>query len=74
MLFIHDILNQPVKTKVFVGKVLITALPQIETKGMTLDDMETLMEKVKEVMTTTYHETSKEVIESLNPNSSQRVT
>ncbi|XP_018573691.1 1-acyl-sn-glycerol-3-phosphate acyltransferase alpha [Anoplophora glabripennis] len=54
------------------GKVLITALPQIETKGMTLDDMGSLMEKVKNVISTTFHETSKEVVEGLNPISSQK--
>ncbi|KAJ8918029.1 hypothetical protein NQ315_011485 [Exocentrus adspersus] len=56
------------------GKVIITALPQIETKGLTLDDMEALMQKVRDVMCTTFHETSKEVIDGLYPISSQRVT
>ncbi|KAJ8962039.1 hypothetical protein NQ314_005821 [Rhamnusium bicolor] len=55
------------------GKVLITALPQIDTKGMTMQDIEALMEKVRGIMSTTYHETTKEVLEGLNPVSSQKI-
>jgi hypothetical protein len=48
--------------------VIITALPMIPTKGLTLDDVDTLKEKVKEVMLEKYREVSKEILASLPEN------
>lgn len=47
----------------FSGKIIITTLPPISTEGMTVKDMEKLMEKTREVMSATFHETSKEVMQ-----------
>ncbi|KAJ8985740.1 hypothetical protein NQ317_014393 [Molorchus minor] len=49
------------------GKVVITALPPIETKGMTTKDIEPLIERVRGLMSATYHETTKEMMDGLNP-------
>ncbi|CAH0559019.1 unnamed protein product [Brassicogethes aeneus] len=49
------------------GKVVITALPIIDTKGMTLDDIDRLMKDVREKMTTTFYENNKFIGESLKP-------
>lgn len=47
--------------QLFLGKVIITALPPIPTEGLTLEDMDKLMEQTKETMLATFHESSKEV-------------
>ncbi|KAG5897065.1 hypothetical protein JTB14_025881 [Gonioctena quinquepunctata] len=54
------------------GNVILTALPQIETKHLSLDNLEELMEDVRNVMTKTYHETSKEAISA--PITSRKIT
>lgn len=43
------------------GQVIISVLPEISTVGMTIDNLEELMEYTKDVMTQTYNETTKEV-------------
>lgn len=58
----------------FLGKVVITALPQIETKGMKMDQLEELMERVRSAMLATYHETSKEVTHGLHSIPEQKIT
>lgn len=58
----------------FSGKVIITALPPIETKDYNMEDLEKLMEQVRTTMLGTYHDTSKEIYESLNPNVAYKVT
>ncbi|XP_019877825.1 1-acyl-sn-glycerol-3-phosphate acyltransferase alpha [Aethina tumida] len=60
-------LNKPAK-RFDHGKVIINALPQIETKGLTVNDIDKLMDQVRDVMTTTFHENNKFLKESLkNP-------
>ncbi|CAH1107127.1 unnamed protein product [Psylliodes chrysocephalus] len=56
------------------GKVVVTALPQIETKELTMDNLEELMERVRNVMQETFNETSKEIIDGYAPLSSQKIT
>ncbi|CAG9815801.1 unnamed protein product [Phaedon cochleariae] len=48
------------------GNVTITALPQIETKDLSLDDLDELMERVRNLMSATYYVTSKEGLSSAN--------
>jgi lysophosphatidate acyltransferase len=47
------------------GKVYVTVLPPISTQNMTLDDMDRLMDKTRNVMTATFHEANKEVKDSM---------
>ncbi|XP_077287330.1 1-acyl-sn-glycerol-3-phosphate acyltransferase beta-like [Arctopsyche grandis] len=47
------------------GRVIITCLDPIETKGLTLDDMDDLMKKVRDAMLECYNEVCKEVLSSL---------
>ncbi|CAG9856602.1 unnamed protein product [Phyllotreta striolata] len=56
------------------GKVTVTALPQIETKDLTMDNLEELMERVRSVMQETFNETSREIIEDFAPVSSHKLT
>nr|XP_023027394.1 1-acyl-sn-glycerol-3-phosphate acyltransferase alpha-like isoform X2 [Leptinotarsa decemlineata] len=51
------------------GNIIITALPQIETKDYTMDNLEELMEEVRSVMIKTFNETSKEVVSDTISNS-----
>lgn len=43
------------------GKVTITALPPIETVGMSIDQVDELMKRVHQTMTTQFHESNKEI-------------
>ncbi|XP_015181376.1 PREDICTED: 1-acyl-sn-glycerol-3-phosphate acyltransferase alpha [Polistes dominula] len=43
------------------GRIVITTLPLIPTKGLNKDDVELLMEKTRNVMTEAFHATSTEV-------------
>ncbi|XP_028139213.2 1-acyl-sn-glycerol-3-phosphate acyltransferase alpha [Diabrotica virgifera virgifera] len=56
------------------GKVIVTALPQIDTADLTIDDLEDLMERTRALMQSAFNEASKEVIDGYIPNSSQKVT
>lgn len=45
------------KKKIFTsGDVIITALPEIPTKGLTVDDIDELMERTRRIMIETYKE------------------
>lgn len=47
---------------VFVlGKVIVTALPPIETKGLKIEDMDDLMARTHAIMSKTFDESSIEV-------------
>ncbi|KAF5270347.1 hypothetical protein FQR65_LT05535 [Abscondita terminalis] len=48
------------------GNVIMTVLPPISTEGMTVDDVDKLMENTRNIMLPIFHETNKEVIESTN--------
>ena len=43
------------------GEVIITALPEISTKGMTTEDVNKLIEKTKSAMIEAFNQSSKEV-------------
>lgn len=43
------------------GKILITALPPIPTDGMNVKQVDELMKRVHELMTTQFHESNKEI-------------
>jgi hypothetical protein len=47
---------------------VITALPYIETKGLTLNDMDALMEKVRSQMVQVYEQVSTELKTALPQN------
>ncbi|XP_065346295.1 1-acyl-sn-glycerol-3-phosphate acyltransferase beta-like [Cloeon dipterum] len=49
------------------GKVVITVLPYIETKGLTLDDVEDLMNRVKSEMEKVYFKVAEELKAELPP-------
>ncbi|EEZ97656.1 1-acyl-sn-glycerol-3-phosphate acyltransferase alpha [Tribolium castaneum] len=54
------------------GKVIVTALPPIPTENLSHDDLDELMERTRNAMSTTFHEVNKEMKESLvRPFSSQ---
>lgn len=44
------------------GEIIITALPAIPTKGLTVDDIPRLMDEVHKLMTETYQKTSQEIL------------
>lgn len=46
----------------FSGKVVITTLPPISTKGMTRDDLETLSEMARQQMIEVFNESSKDLV------------
>jgi hypothetical protein len=47
---------------VVLGKVIIQALPEIPTKGLTLDDLDSLMERTRNVMSETFQSLLTEVM------------
>ncbi|XP_076293148.1 1-Acylglycerol-3-phosphate O-acyltransferase 1 isoform X1 [Lasioglossum baleicum] len=49
------------------GRVIITSLPPISTKGLSTDDIEHLMQKTQSAMTDVFQTTSREVQLSSNP-------
>jgi hypothetical protein len=51
----------------FPGKVIITALPYIETKGLTMDDVDELIMRVRSQMQEVYDGVSKELKAQLPP-------
>jgi len=49
------------KKKIFnKGEIIITALPEIPTVGLTANDVNDLMQRTRNLMIETYKETSKE--------------
>jgi predicted PurR-regulated permease PerM len=52
---------------VVVGKMIIQALPEIPTKGLTLDDLDSLMERTRNVMSETYQSLLTEVMAQAPP-------
>lgn len=50
-----------------LGKVVISALPPISTEGLTMDDVDSLMDKVRESMKTEFSKITKEVKSDLLP-------
>lgn len=46
----------------FSGKVVITTLPPIPTKGMTRDDLDTLSEITRQQMIDVFNESSKDLV------------
>jgi len=48
--------------------VVVTALPYVETKGLTLDDVDELKERVRSQMEEVYRNISAELKKSLPPN------
>lgn len=60
--FIND------KKKIFgPGKMIIQALPEIPTKGLTLDDLDSLVERTRNVMSETYQSLLREVMAQAPP-------
>jgi lysophosphatidate acyltransferase len=54
------------EAKVFdKGEVIVTALPEISTEGLTADDVEELMKQTRDLMIKKYKETSKETRERI---------
>jgi len=47
------------------GEIIITALPEISTQGLTVDDVDDLIQRTRNLMIETYEETSKETEISL---------
>lgn len=45
----------------FLGRVIVEALPAISTEGLTLDDINKLLEKTRNTMIDTFNKISKEV-------------
>ncbi|XP_059481137.1 1-acyl-sn-glycerol-3-phosphate acyltransferase alpha-like [Neocloeon triangulifer] len=50
------------------GKVIVTALPYVETKGLTMADVDDLMTKVRSEMEKVYQQVSEELKAELPPN------
>lgn len=50
-----------------LGKMIIQALPEIPTKGLTLDDLDSLMERTRNVMSETYQSLLTEVMAQAPP-------
>ncbi|XP_066587088.1 1-acyl-sn-glycerol-3-phosphate acyltransferase alpha [Prorops nasuta] len=48
------------------GRVVITTLPPISTKGLNISDLEALMDKTRNIMAEVYHSTSREIHQSLS--------
>lgn len=46
----------------FTGKVVITTLPPISTKGMTRNDLETLSDMTRQRMIEVFNESSKNLV------------
>ncbi|KAF4521651.1 hypothetical protein B566_EDAN009384 [Ephemera danica] len=51
------------------GRVIMTFLPPVETKGLCHEDIESLMEKTRSDMITEFHRSSAEVLATLQPKS-----
>lgn len=47
---------------IFTGKVVITTLPPISTKGMTRNDLETLSDMTRKQMIEVFNESSKNLV------------
>lgn len=55
------------KKKTFAnGEVIITALPEISTEGLKPEDVDSLIQRTRDLMIETYNATSKEVAKSVN--------
>lgn len=50
-----------------LGKMIIQALPEIPTKGLTLDDLDSLVERTRNVMSETYQSLLREVMAQAPP-------
>jgi len=46
---------------IILGKMIIQALPEISTEGLTLDDVDMLMERTRKVMCETFESLATEV-------------
>lgn len=46
----------------FLGKVVITTLPPIPTKGMTRDDLDTLSEMARQQMIEVFNDSSRDLV------------
>jgi lysophosphatidate acyltransferase len=46
---------------IIIGKMIIQALPEISTEGLTLDDVDVLMERTRKVMCKTFESLVTEV-------------
>lgn len=54
------------KAKIFnSGEVIITALPEMSTKGLTLDDVDELIERTRESMIKVYKQTTREALDNM---------
>jgi hypothetical protein len=53
--------------KYFTGKVIVTVLPFVETKGLTLDDVDSLKEQVRSQMIEVYDKVAAEMLAQLPP-------
>jgi hypothetical protein len=47
------------------GRVIITALPMIPTKGLTVNDVDVLKDKVRDIMLKEYQKISEELLKAL---------
>lgn len=54
----------------FQGRVIIKALPEISTKGLTVDDVDSLLEKTRNIMIDAFNEINREIQSSNNSSSS----
>lgn len=54
----------------FQGRVIIKALPEISTKGLTVDDVDSLLEKTRNIMIDAFNEINREIQFSNNSSSS----
>lgn len=54
----------------FQGRVIIKALPEISTKGLTVDDVDSLLEKTRNIMIDAFNEINREMQSSNNSSSS----
>lgn len=54
----------------FQGRVIIKALPEISTKGLTVDDVDSLLEKTRNIMINAFNEINREIQSSNNSSSS----
>lgn len=52
------------------GRVIIKALPEISTKGLTVDDVDSLLEKTRNIMINAFNEINREIQSSNNSSSS----
>lgn len=50
-----------------LGKMIIQALPEIPTKGLTLDDLDSLIERTRNVMSETFQSLLTEVMAQAPP-------